>query len=105
MFFQKCQYYHWHFCYTVIFEKYNSNFSEADDKPVWFHDLYCTDDLFLMRYIRNVNSDEIIGTLVIEVSKDLLLNNLKISDFNNLEQSSLLDLSGLVIMTDTNGSI
>jgi len=58
-----------------------------------------------MRYIRNVNSDEIIGTLVIEVSKDLLLNNLKISDFNNLEQSSLLDLSGLVIMTDTNGSI
>lgn len=72
--------------------------SEEGDEPVWFHDLYGTNDLYLMRNIRNINSDKIEGTLVIEVKKDLLLNDLKISDFNDMDQSSLLDLAGQVIM-------
>ncbi|MCF8018630.1 MAG: methyl-accepting chemotaxis protein [Vallitaleaceae bacterium] len=72
--------------------------SEAGDNPVWFHDLYGTNDLFLMRNIKKLNSDESIGTMVIEVRKDLLLSDLRISDFNNLDESSLLDLSGQVIM-------
>jgi len=76
----------------------NKKLSEADDKPVWFHDLYGTEDLYLMRNIRNINSDEMQGILVIEVRKDLLLDELNISDFNNLDQSSLLDISGQVIM-------
>jgi methyl-accepting chemotaxis protein len=71
---------------------------EAGEKPVWFHDLYGTNDLFLMRNIKKLNSDESIGTMVIEVRKDLLLNDLRISDFNNMDESSLLDLSGQVIM-------
>ncbi len=77
----------------------NSRLSEAGDKPVWFHDLYGTDDLFLMRKIRDIESDEIQGTLVIEVRKDLLLKDLRISDFNNLDQASLINISGQVIMT------
>lgn len=76
----------------------NKKIFEAGDQPVWFHDLYGSDDLYLMRNIRNIDSDEILGTLVLEVKKDLLLNDLKISDFNNLDQSSLLDISGQVIM-------
>jgi len=77
----------------------NKKISEADDKPVWFHDLYSTKDLFLMRKIRDINSDKILGTLVIEVRKDLLLDDLKISDFNNMDRSWLLDFSGQMIMT------
>ena len=72
--------------------------SEAGDNPVWFHDLYGTNDLFLMRNIKRVNSDESIGTMVIEVRKDLLLNDLRISDFNNMDESYLIDLTGQVIM-------
>lgn len=72
--------------------------TEAGEKPVWFHDLYGTNDLFLMRNIKKLNSDESIGTMVIEVRKDLLLNDLRISDFNNMDESSLLDFSGQVIM-------
>lgn len=77
----------------------NREISKAGDQPVWFHDLYGTKDLFLMRTIRDINSDELIGTLVIEVRKDLLLKDLLISDFNNVDQSSLLDITGQVIMT------
>jgi methyl-accepting chemotaxis protein len=76
----------------------NKKLSEADDEPVWFHDLYSTKDLFLMRKIRNINSDKILGTLVIEVRKDLLLDDLKISDFNNMDRSWILDFSGQMIM-------
>jgi len=83
---------------TFADSKEYKKISEADDKPVWFHDLYGTKDLFLMRNIRNMNSHEIEGTLVFEVSKDLLLSDLKISDFNNIDQSSLVDLSGQVIV-------
>lgn len=84
----------------------NKMIVKANDQPVWFHNLYGTDDLFLMRSIRNANTDRIEGTLVVEVKKDLLLNDLKMSDFNNIEQSSLIELSDqLIMVSKENGDI
>ncbi len=70
---------------------------KANLAPVWFFNLYGTQDLYVMRNINNSNTGEFIGVLVIQVKKDLMMGDLN-SDFGSLAKLAIIDPSGQVIM-------
>jgi len=65
---------------------------------VWYANLYGTNDLFAMRNLIDINTNKAIGVLVIQINKNLLMNDI-ISDFGNLAQLAVLDPSGKIILT------
>lgn len=71
---------------------------ESKNEPIWFFDLYGTKDLFVMRNMKNIRTGEFIGVLIIQVKKELFMEDLK-SDFGSLAKFALLDDSGQVIIT------
>lgn len=79
-----------------ISEPYNQ-VKLANDKPVWFYNLYGTDKLYIMRNINNITTGKFIGVLVIEVKKDLISEDLK-SDFGDLAKLAILDTKGQIVL-------
>jgi len=77
---------------------------KANQESVWFYNLYGTKDLFVMRNLKDFITGEIIGVLVIQVDKELLLAELN-SDFGKLAKLAILDASGQVIVTPENQGI
>ena len=69
----------------------------------WYYDLYDTNDIFVMRNIRSINTGKFIGVLIIQVKKELLMESLN-SDFGNKTQLAMLDPIGQVILTPRNQS-
>ncbi len=72
-------------------------------EPVWSYDLFDTNDLFLMRNIKGLNSTDKVGVLVIQVKKELFEKEL-ISDFGEKAKLAILDAEGKVIATPENES-
>lgn len=64
---------------------------DASSKPVWFSDLFGTEDIFLMRLFKGV------GVLVIEVKKDYLATDLKSTDISNNAILSLISQDGQIV--------
>lgn len=69
----------------------------AKYRPIWFTNLFNTDDLFVLRNIKSVITGESIGVLVIQVDKSLITEDLA-SDFGNLAKTAILDPSGTVVI-------
>lgn len=65
---------------------------------VWFYNLYGTEDLFVMRNLYNLNSAKLVGVIVVQVKKELLIADLK-SDFGSLAKLAILDASGNLIVS------
>lgn len=80
------------FFLSDVFHRVN----EAKSTPVWFYNLYKTDDLYVMQTLKNFNTGEIIGVLIIQVKKELLTEELK-SDFGNLARLAILDSLGNIV--------
>jgi len=77
--------------------------NQAGDKPVWFYRLYNTEDIYLMKNLKNAVSGGIVGTLVIQIKTNEFIDNLDI-DFGDKAVSALLDDTGKVILTPKNQS-
>lgn len=75
--------------------------NQAGDKPVWFYKLYDTEDIYLMKNLKNAISGGIVGTLIIQIKAQGFIENLNI-DFGENAVSALLDNTGKVILTPQN---
>jgi len=75
--------------------------NQAGDKPVWFYKLYDTEDIYLMKNLKNAISGGIVGTLIIQIKSQGFIENLNI-DFGENAVSALLDNTGKVILTPQN---
>jgi methyl-accepting chemotaxis protein len=75
--------------------------NKAVDKPVWFYKLYNTDDIYLMKNLKNAVSGGIVGTLIMQIKANEFIDNLNI-DFGDKSRSALLDNSGGIILTPRN---
>jgi methyl-accepting chemotaxis protein len=64
---------------------------EANSKPVWFHDALGTKDLFLLRTLKSLKNGKDIGILVIKVDKEMLLEDLDISEFGEKARVAIFD--------------
>jgi methyl-accepting chemotaxis protein len=82
--------------------EYQATLDNKDD-PVWFYNLFGTDDLFLLRNLDSPVSNKHIGTLVIQVTKDLLRGDLD-SDFVEIAKISVTDKEGGIILNMNNDS-
>jgi methyl-accepting chemotaxis protein len=92
---------------SILDKKYYENFfqskicqkvMDAKTDPVWFYNLYNTDDIFFMRSLNNLNTGKSIGILIIQVKKELFMSELK-SDFGSAATLSIMDSEGNVIVT------
>lgn len=77
-----------------VFQRVN----EAKSTPVWFYDLYKTDDLYVMQILKNLNTSKTIGVLIIQVKKELFTEDLK-SDFGDLAKLAIIDSQGNIVIT------
>ena len=71
--------------------------SASNTTTLWLSDLYDTKDLYVMRVIKNFNTGKYLGTLIIQVDKDLLIEDLQISDFGNSSKMAILNNEGNII--------
>ncbi len=76
---------------------------DAKSDPVWFYNLYDTDDLFFMRNLNNLNSGKSIGVLIIQVKKELFLSELS-RDLGKAATLSIIDSQGNVVVASKNQS-
>lgn len=74
---------------------------DAKTDPVWFYNLYNSDDIFFMRNLNNLNSGKSIGVLIIQVKKELFQSELN-SDFGSAATLSIIDSEGNVVVTPKN---
>lgn len=81
------------FFVSDIFAKVN----EAGNQPVWFFNLYNTEDIYLMQNVQNVGSGNLIGTLIIQIKNKMLLDDISIV-FGSQAKSAILDSSGRIIL-------
>ncbi len=69
----------------------------SESSSVWFYNLFGTEDIFVMRNIRSIQTAKHIGVLIIQVKKELLIDDLK-KDFGGLEDIAILDAAGQVVL-------
>lgn len=74
---------------------------DAKSDPVWYYNLYDTEDLFFMRSLNNLNSGKSIGVLIIQVKKELFQSELH-SDFGKAATLAILDANGNIIASSAN---
>lgn len=68
---------------------------------VWYANLFDTNDLFVMRTINSLNTGKLVGILVIQVDKKLLMDNMT-NDFGGTVQLAILDDKGQVVISPEN---
>lgn len=64
----------------------------------WYSNLYGTDDLYAIKNIASINTGKSIGVLVIQVKKNLLMDDLH-SDFGSMAKLAILNGSGQILLT------
>lgn len=82
--------------------EYQATLDNKDDS-VWFYNLFGTEDLFLLRNLVSPVTNKHIGTLVIQVAKDLLRGDLD-ADFIEIAKTSVIDKEGGIILNMNNDS-
>lgn len=55
---------------------------------IWFYNLYGTEDLYVMRNLYNLNSAKLVGVIVVQVKKELLIADLN-SDFGSMAKLAI----------------
>jgi methyl-accepting chemotaxis protein len=72
--------------------------NKAKSTPCWFYNLNNTDDLYIMRTIKDLDTNNEIGVLVIQIKKELVAEDLN-NDFGSQAKLAILDSSGNVVLS------